>query len=131
MSELRERILAKAQYLKMVEFYVEEWDATVYFKELSGGDLAGYTKSSFVLNDKGEMQATDNVLAMVNILYYSMVDEDGKRLFNKTELKNMNATIVLKLGGEALKHSGLTTKTSMLEAKDELKKTVDLDSNMD
>lgn len=121
MSELRERILNKALLLNRVEYYVDEWDETVYFQELSGKQLADFTKTTY--KEVDGIQQADPIVAMVNILYYTLVDEDGMRLLTKKELNGMNGLVLMKLGNKALEMSGLTNAHAMLEAKDELKKT--------
>lgn len=127
MSELRQRILDKALLLNRVEYYVQEWDETVYFQELSGKQLTDFTKATY--KEVDGVQQADPIVAMVNILFYTMVDEDGERLLSKTELKGMNGLVLMKLGNKALEMSGLINAHAMLEAKDELKKTVGSDSS--
>lgn len=126
MSELRDRILTKALFLNRVEFYVEEWEETVYFQELSGKQLADFAKATYKeVDGKAEV---DPLTLMVNLLFYVLVDENGRRLLNKGELKSMNGMTLMKLGTKARELTGLDDITGGIEATEELKKTPVSDS---
>jgi hypothetical protein len=130
MSDLRNRLLEKAIYLNKTEVYVDEWDETVYIQELSAKQLSDFTKSTYKESENGELEA-DPMSAMVNILYASLVDEDGNRLFNKGELKQINGVVLLRLGSKALDLSGLSNVTSVQDAVEALKKAQESDSPTD
>lgn len=131
MNEVRQRILDKALFLNRVEFYVEEWEETVYFQEMSAKQLSDFTKSTYKVDEETGIQQADPITAMINILFYTLVDENGKRYFTRAELNKISGMILMKLGNKALELSGLSNATEMLEAKDKLKKTQDSDSNTD
>lgn len=129
MTTQRERILTKALHLRQEEVYVEEWDETVYIKELTGEELVKFTSSTFKqVDDRQEAEPID---AMVNILFYCLIDEDGDRLFTKTQLKRLPGIILLKLGGKALKFNGLDQNRAISELAEDLKKDQGADFSSD
>lgn len=129
MSELRDRILSKALNLNRTVHFVEDWNESVYLQELTGKQLADFSEETYEVVD-GLPQAKP-IDAMINILYYSLVDEDGERLFTKRELKSISGTILLELGTIAFEVNDISNDKNVNEAKAELVKNVEGSSTSD
>jgi len=99
-STPRERILAK-QKTKVVPFYVEEWEETVYIRQLSVDDQEDLAKN----RTQAEQVAA--------VLIASLVDGDGNPVFlpeDASEIRKMPFAAVLEVFAEAAKLNGLTSK---------------------
>jgi len=94
---LKDHILA-AQDCPLAEVKVKEWDCSVYLRTWSGRERS-------LVSD---LPRDDNFLARV--LCLSLVDQDGKPLFDQGELDKLNSksgAVLEKLALEALRHNGI------------------------
>lgn len=108
---------------------VPEWGGAVTVKALSGTERDKYQAGFYTFgpNDKGGMRITtiNNQNSMARLVAASIVDGDGKRLFNEVDvlaLGDKSALALERVNDVAMRLSGLTPQT-MEALKEGLKET--------
>ena len=97
----RAQILPSRRDRKPHRFEVPEWGGDVFIRVLSAQD-------QMVLADAGEAKDTP-----IRVLLFSLVDEDGNRLFTDedfTELIQEDWPVIMRVFQEAAHLNGLSTK---------------------
>jgi hypothetical protein len=97
----REQILAARRDRKPHRFEVPEWGGDVFIRVLSA-------KDQMVLSDGVDPKETP-----VKVLCYSLVNEDGERLFSDEDfeaLADMDWPVIMRVFTESAKLNGLSTK---------------------
>ena len=93
--------------LKMEELFVDEWNDTVYVRELDGEERNNY--EAFLIemaNSPKKVHKMDE--ARARLVSLSVCDENGKRLFTEDDipwLKRKNAKALMRIYGKAQKLS--------------------------
>ena len=110
--------ITKKNRLNTIEYHVERWDETVFLRELTANQLSKIGKM-YVSEDGGEV---DQVKIMTEMLYMSLVDENGMKLMSKKELGNISGTVFLELATKAGELNNVTGEAT--PTKEDLLKNV-------
>jgi hypothetical protein len=97
----REQILAARKDRKPHRYEVPEWGGDVFIRVLSAAD-------QMLLSDEADPKNT-----FVKVLLYSLVDEEGERLFSDAdfdELVQEDWPVIMRVFAESAHLNGLSTK---------------------
>ena len=112
MSKLRDKILnAKDQRKEKV--YIDEWDAEIEVRSMTGKERADLLRKCMIRDDKGEREVDFEKLTVHAIIACCYDPETGEKLFEETDrdmLNTKNAGALEKLSETAFKLSGLGDK---------------------
>ena len=85
----RDEILAADDH-ELIDVEVPEWGGTVLVKPLTGDERDQYESSNWRRDPKGGMQL-DTRGARARLAQMCLVDESGKRLFSKEDVRKLGA----------------------------------------
>lgn len=110
MSKLRDKILnAKDQRKEKV--YVEEWDAEIEVRSMTGKERAALLRKCMVRDDKGEKEVDIEKMTVYAIISCCYDPETGEKLFEEADrdmLNSKNAGALQRLSETVLELSGLS-----------------------
>jgi hypothetical protein len=95
-NKFLEEIIAQTSTDQLMELYVPEWDKVIFFKKLN------LQERSLI----GKQAKGDYFEIAARTLIFAARDEEGKKLFQVSDLKNimlkLDADVVLEVGGQIL-----------------------------
>ena len=94
---------------ELKEYYVEEWDETIYYK--NGTNFAQEAKVIELQN------AGKTAEALVQVLINRTLDKDGKRVFGDAEkaalMNGVDPSVILKIVGKINEGSSVTVEEAL------------------